>query len=79
MNGSAETRELSFAEAIRDATAVCLQRDPRVFVIGLGVPDPKGIFGTTTGLASEFGADRVLDAPLSENAQIGRASCRERV
>lgn len=71
MNGSAETRELSFAEAIRDATAVCLQRDPRVFVIGLGVPDPKGIFGTTTGLATEFGADRVLDAPLSENALTG--------
>ncbi len=64
-------RELTFAEAIREGTAVCLQRDPRAFVIGLGVPDPKGIFGTTGGLAQEFGADRAMDAPLSENALTG--------
>lgn len=64
-------QEMTFAEAIREATAICLQRDPRTFVIGLGVPDPKGIFGTTGGLAAEFGADRALDAPLSENALTG--------
>lgn len=71
MSTQLQSRDMSFAEAIRDATAVCLQRDPRVFVIGLGVPDPKGIFGTTAKLASEFGADRALDAPLSENALTG--------
>lgn len=66
-----QVKEMSFAEAIRDATAVCMKRDPRAFVIGLGVPDPKGIFGTTSGLLAEFGADRVMDAPLSENALTG--------
>jgi acetoin:2,6-dichlorophenolindophenol oxidoreductase subunit beta len=68
---SQKPREITFAEAIREGTAICLQRDPRVFVIGLGVPDPKGIFGTTGGLAAEFGTDRALDAPLSENALTG--------
>lgn len=65
------TREMTFAEALREATALCLQRDPRVLVMGLGVPDPKGIFGTTSGLVAEFGPDRALDAPLSENALTG--------
>jgi pyruvate/2-oxoglutarate/acetoin dehydrogenase E1 component len=71
MSRRARTQDRTFAEAIRDATAMCLQRDPRTFVIGLGVPDPKGIFGTTAGLAAQFGADRVMDAPLSENALTG--------
>jgi pyruvate/2-oxoglutarate/acetoin dehydrogenase E1 component len=65
------TQEMTFAEAIRDATAICLRRDPTTLLIGLGVPDPKGIFGTTSGLVSEFGPDRVMDAPLSENALTG--------
>jgi len=66
-----QVQEMTYAQAIRDGTAECLRRDPRTFVIGLGVPDPKGIFGTTTGLAEEFGADRAMDAPLSENALTG--------
>ena len=40
-------RNLKFYEAIREATAISLQDDPSVYLIGLGVPDPKGIFGTT--------------------------------
>ncbi len=71
MSDKSPTRELTFAEAIREGTALCLARDPRAFVIGLGVPDPKGIFGTTAELAAEFGADRALDVPLSENALTG--------
>lgn len=63
--------DMTFAEAIREATALCLMRHPEAFVIGLGVPDPKGIFGTTSGLLAEFGPERVLDAPLSENALTG--------
>ena len=41
--------------------------------MGLGVPDPKGIFGTTIGLEEKFGKDRVFDIPLSENALTGVA------
>ena len=71
MSTKPQTRELNYADAIREATAICLKRDPRAFVMGLGVPDPKGIFGTTGGLLSEFGPERVMDAPLSENALTG--------
>jgi pyruvate dehydrogenase E1 component beta subunit len=73
MSQPTQTRDMTYAEAIRDATAICLQRDPNVFVIGLGVPDPKGIFGTTSKLVDAFGEDRVMDAPLSENALTGLA------
>jgi len=60
-----------FREAVRDATFEVMRRDARVFVAGIGVPDVKGIFGTTLGLAEEFGAERAFDIPLSENALAG--------
>ena len=41
--------------------------------MGLGVPDPKGIFGSTLGLAEKFGSHRVFDIPLSEHAVTGIA------
>src|SRR5437660_5894880 len=66
-----QTQEQTYGEAIRDGTAEVLRKDPRAFLIGLGVPDPKGIFGTTAGLVDEFGRERVLDSPLSENALTG--------
>ena len=66
-------RNLKFYEAIREATAISLQDDPSVYLIGLGVPDPKGIFGTTEGLQSKFGSDRVMDMPISENGMTGVA------
>ncbi len=58
-------------EAINDALTLCLQRDPTTLLIGEGVPDPKGIFGTTSGLRQRFGPQRVLDMPLAENALTG--------
>ena len=64
---------LSFAEAILDATRTCMDRDSGVFLMGLGVDDPKAIFGTTSGLAERFGAERVFDVPVSENALTGAA------
>ncbi|MBI3252613.1 MAG: alpha-ketoacid dehydrogenase subunit beta [Candidatus Omnitrophica bacterium] len=66
-----KTRSLTYAEALREATAICMRKDPNILVIGEGVPDPKGIFGTTSGLREEFGAERVLDMPLSENGMTG--------
>lgn len=67
------TRILKFSEAIREATDQCLENDPRAYVIGLGVPDPKGIFGTTLGLQEKYGGKRVLDMPTSENGMTGIA------
>lgn len=61
------------AEAIRVGTAEAMAADPSVIVMGLGVPDPKGVFGTTVGLQEEFGKRRVFDIPCSENAITGVA------
>ena len=64
-------RELSYAEAIREALDICLQRDSNVVLMGLGVPDGKGVFGTTIGLQNKYGKDRVFDTPCSEGAVTG--------
>lgn len=65
------SRTLKFYEAILEATDQAMESDSSVFTIGLGVPDPKGIFGTTTGLQKKYGEKRVLDMPVSENAMTG--------
>ena len=49
---------LKFTEAIREALDLCLAEHPAVYVLGLGTPDPKGIFGTTLGLREKYGNDR---------------------
>lgn len=59
------------ADAIREATVQAMTVDERVCIIGEGVPDPKGIFGTTLGLQEAFGKNRVWDMPISENALTG--------
>ena len=64
-------RELNYANAIKEATDYCLAEDQSVLVLGLGAPDPKGIFGTTTGLQDKYGVDRVMDMPLAENGMTG--------
>jgi pyruvate/2-oxoglutarate/acetoin dehydrogenase E1 component len=64
-------RELNYANALREATDFCLQDDDSVLLVGLGVPDPKGIFGTTMGLQDKYGENRVMDMPLAENGMTG--------
>jgi len=64
-------RGLTYKEAIREATAQLLSTDRSVFVIGEGVDDAGGVFGTTRGLQEEFGKDRVMDSPLAENGITG--------
>lgn len=63
--------EMTYAEAIRDGFREAMRRDRSVLLIGLGIPDPKGFFGTTTGLREEFGEGRVMDMPCSENGMTG--------
>ena len=67
------TREITFGEAIRESTDQSMGADPSVYIMGLGVPDPKGIFGTTVGLREKYGKKRVLDMPISENGMTGIA------
>lgn len=59
-------RELSYAEAIREALRQEMQRDERVFIIGEDVGVYGGAFGVTLGLIEEFGEERVIDTPISE-------------
>ncbi|MDA8019451.1 MAG: alpha-ketoacid dehydrogenase subunit beta [Thermoanaerobaculia bacterium] len=66
-------RLLSVAEAIREGLERALDEIPEAFVMGEGVTDPKGIFGTTTGLMDRFGKERVIETPISENAFTGIA------
>jgi pyruvate dehydrogenase E1 component beta subunit len=66
-------RELSYADALYEATVGEMERDPAVFVFGLGVDDAKGMYGTTKDLHIRFGADRNFDTPLSEDAMTGVA------
>ncbi len=63
--------EKTFAAAIKDALMTAMEIDPNVVCFGLGVDDPKGVFGTTLGLKERFGSERVFDMPTSENAMTG--------
>ena len=52
-----EPRILNAAEALREAMDLALARWPEVYLLGEGVADPKGIFGTTVGLVEKYGPD----------------------
>jgi len=67
------TRQITYAQAVLEATDQALAADRDVLVIGLGVPGPTGVFGTTRGLQEKYGAHRVFDMPSSENAMTGVA------
>ena len=58
-------------EAINNALAEEMERDPRVMLLGLDVGKLGGVFRTTTGLLERFGGARVVDTPLAEASIIG--------
>lgn len=62
--------EFRTMDAIRDALAVELERDERVFLAGIDVGEGGNVFGLTRGLRERFG-DRVRDTPISETAIVG--------
>ena len=69
----AAERRLRYVDALNEAVAQEMARDPRVFLFGLDVDDHKGIQGSTLGLQQRFGRDRVFNTPLSEDAMAGVA------
>lgn len=69
----ARSRTLTMAQAISEATAQEMERDSSVFVMGEDVGKYGGIFSATTGLLDRFGADRVMDTPISETGFMGAA------
>lgn len=66
-------REITYAEAIREALREEMKRDDKVYILGEDVGKFGGCFGVTKGLWEEFGDDRVRDTPISETAIIGSA------
>jgi len=61
----------TFSIAINEAIHQAMEIDESVICFGLGVTDPKAVFGTTANLEKRFGSARVFDIPTSENAITG--------
>jgi pyruvate dehydrogenase E1 component beta subunit len=64
----------SMVEAIRDGLAAEMERDERVILLGEDIGKSGGVFRATDGLQQRFGADRVVDMPVSEAAILGAAT-----
>ena len=58
-------KTITFSQAIKDALAEEMRRDPSVFLLGQDLR--YNVWGVTNGLSDEFGIDRVMHAPISEN------------
>jgi acetoin:2,6-dichlorophenolindophenol oxidoreductase subunit beta len=67
------TRELTFAQAVREALAEEMRRDPCVCILGEDVAEAGTPFKVLSGLVEEFGTERVLDTPISEAGFTGIA------
>ena len=64
---------VTYLDAIRGALADAMRDDERVFMLGEDIGHFGGAFGVTKGLADEFGTDRVIDTPISEEGFVGAA------
>lgn len=66
-------RQLTYAQALSEGLCQAMERDPSIFVTGIAVDYPSGIFGSTAEAAKQFGRARVFDSPAMENALTGIA------
>ena len=64
-------RQITFAQAINEALAEEMRRDPTVFIIGEDVAEAGTPFKVLSGLVKEFGTKRVIDSPISEAGIAG--------
>ncbi len=64
-------RELTYAEALREALRQAMSTDPTVFMIGEDIGVYGGAFGVSAGLVDEFGPERIIDTPISEAGIAG--------
>lgn len=62
---------ISYRHALSKAACDAMEADPNVFIAGIAVDYPSGIFGTTTEALERFGPNRVFDVPAMENALTG--------
>jgi pyruvate dehydrogenase E1 component beta subunit len=68
-----ETRTMTVRDALRDAMAEEMRRDPKVFLMGEEVAEYQGAYKISQGLLQEFGAKRVIDTPITEAGFTGMA------
>lgn len=66
-------RILKMSDAILETTDQMMEQNSAIYLMGLGVTDPKGIYGTTLNLVGKYGKKRVVEMPTSENALLGVA------
>ena len=66
-------RQITYCDALNEAITQEMERDPNIFIYGVGVPDHKRIFGSTDNLVEKFGKNRCFDTPISEDSLSGFA------
>lgn len=66
-------RELKYSQALSEGLVQAMDRDPGIFVTGIAVDYPSGMFGSTIEANRRFGPERIFDAPAMENALTGIA------
>ena len=65
-------RTIKYSEALREAMREEMAKDENVVLVGEDVGQGyRGCFGVSTGLYEEFGPDRIIDTPISENSILG--------
>ncbi len=62
---------MKFREAVCDATRLAMEKDSSVFVIGVGIIDPRKVWGTLSGIREQFGDRRFIEVGLAEDALTG--------
>jgi acetoin:2,6-dichlorophenolindophenol oxidoreductase subunit beta len=65
--------EITYLEALNQALHEEMERDPDVFMAGIDIAERGDVFGTTRGVLSRFGPERIIDTPISEAGIIGLA------
>lgn len=63
----------TYGEALRQALDIAMEKDPTVFVMGIGVDDHKAVFGSTKNLVDKYGHERIFDTPIAEGGMTGVA------
>ena len=66
-----QMREITYRQALNEALAEELERDPNVFLMGEEVAQYNGAYKVSQGLLDRFGAKRIIDTPISENGFAG--------
>jgi acetoin:2,6-dichlorophenolindophenol oxidoreductase subunit beta len=67
------TRTLTYRDAVNEALAIELERDPAAFLIGEDIAAYGGVYKVTAGLLERFGPERVIDTPIAEAGFVGAA------